>query len=187
MSKKFSKLLLETMSPEQRVIAERSLGGPRGKFDGTLNVLLRAPRVADPIEQLGERVRFQSVLPDRLKELAILVIARHMTSPYAWSMHNRLAVRAGISKDAVLAIAQFGRPTELKTDEKAVYNLCRALLDGSILEDADYDVFLNLYDQTGVIELVGLLGYYTIVCMVKHLDDVEGVIDPEFPPLPLHP
>jgi len=172
MVQRFPNLSLDQMSPEQRVIAERALESRRGKFDGTLNVLLRAAPLAEPIERLGVCVRFNGILPERLKELAILVVARHMNAEYPWSIHSALAIRAGIAAGSVAEIAHFREPATLQPDEQELYRVCRSLLNGSPFRDEDYDMLIDRYGEAAIIELVGLVGYYVIVCMVKQLDGV---------------
>ena len=172
MAQRFPKLSLDQMSPEQRAIAERALEGRRGKFDGTLNVLLRAAHLAEPIERLGTCVRFNGILPERLRELVILVVARHMNAEYPWSVHSALAVRAGITAGSVAEIAHFHEPATLQADEYELYKLCRALMNGSPFRDEGYDILIDLYGEAAIIELIGLVGYYVMVCMVKQLDGV---------------
>src|SRR5262249_56820809 len=98
------------MTPEQRTMVEHLLGGERASTGGPFNVLLRSPQTGDAAQQLGAQVRFHSSLPDRLKEMAILLTARHWTAQYEWYAHKRLALQAGLKPEIVDAIAAGQRP-----------------------------------------------------------------------------
>ena len=76
---RFKPLSIDEMTPDQRRIAERIASGPRGGLQGPFHPMLRSPGLADVWEPVGAYVRFRSVLPEPLKELAILVTARHWT------------------------------------------------------------------------------------------------------------
>src|SRR5688500_17571699 len=119
---RFKALTLEEMSPEQQQVAQRSLSGPRKKVGPPFISLLYSAGVADPIERLGEYVRFNSAIPQRLTELVILVMARHWTAQYPWSAHCEAAVEAGLSRDVVEEIAAGKRPARMKQDEALIYD-----------------------------------------------------------------
>src|SRR3990172_6009206 len=108
---RFKSISLDQMSTEQRRVAERAISGPRQTLTPPLNLFLRSAELADPLERFGEYVRFRSPIPHRLKEFMILLIARHWTSQYPWSMHYSRAIEAGISASVVNQIAAGQQPT----------------------------------------------------------------------------
>ncbi len=170
MSYRFARLKLDQLSPAQRPIAERALSGPRGKIGSPVNAWLRSPGVADPVARLGEYVRFESSTPERLKELVILVVSRHWTAQYPWSVHYQQAMDAGISKSTADSIWAGKRPTDLKPDEELIYHFCKTLLDGGTIDDATYARMLAAYDESGIIDLIGLMGYYSTLSMTLVVD-----------------
>jgi 4-carboxymuconolactone decarboxylase len=173
---RFKTLTLEEMPPEQRSVAERAASGPRAKIGPPLNVLLRSPGAADPIEHLGTYVRFKSTLPQRLKELVIIIIARRFTSQYPWSVHYPLALAEGIALSVVEDIAAGRQPSELKADEAVIYEYCTALLDGRDVADANYADVIKRWGETGAIDIIALMGYYCLLGMGLNLD--------RYPPVP---
>ena len=173
--RRFAELPLADMTQEQLAIAERALSGPRGKYDGSLVIWLRSPTVADHVERLGEYLRFESPVPLRLKELAIMVVARHKNAAYPWSLHYGQAVRAGVAAETLDAIAKRQRPDSMPADEAAVHDFCTALLSGQDVADSVHVAALAALGERGEIDLIGLIGYYQMVCMIKTIDRVPPV------------
>lgn len=170
MSYRFERLKLDQLSSAQRPIAERAIKGPRKKLGSPLNAWLRSPGVADPVERLGEYVRFESSTPERLKELVILVVARHWTAQYPWSVHYQQAMDAGISKATADSIRAGKRPADLKPDEALIYDFCKTLLGGGAIDDAIYARMLAAYGEPGIIDLIGLMSYYTTLSFTLVVD-----------------
>ncbi len=170
MKYRFERLTVDQLSPAQRPIAERAITGPRQKIGSPVNAWLRSPGVADPVARLGEYVRFESSTPERLKELVILVVARHWTAQYPWSVHYQQAQDAGISKATADRIWAGERPTDMKPDEKLIYDFCKTLLDGGAIDDATYAKMLGEHGEAGIIDLIGLMGYYSTLSMTLVVD-----------------
>ena len=115
---------------------EHVLSGPRAGADGPFNVLLRSPEMGDLAQQFGAAMRFNSSVPRKLNELAIIITARYWTSQFEWQAHHRAALQAGLSPMIADAIAQGKRPTGMQNDEEAVYNFCVELLNTKQVGDA---------------------------------------------------
>src|SRR5438094_99629 len=95
---RFPSLEPERMSPAQKRVHDAIASGPRGGVRGPFGVLLRSPELADRVQKVGEHLRFNSSLPARLNELAILINARFWGSKYEWYAHRPLAIRASVSR-----------------------------------------------------------------------------------------
>src|ERR1700739_4420445 len=93
---RFKALSLEEMTPAQRQMAENLLSGPRKGMKGPFSALLYSPETGDAAQELGAQVRFKNSLPAKLKELAILTVARFWTAQYEWYAHQRMALEAGL-------------------------------------------------------------------------------------------
>lgn len=167
---RFKPLALDQMSPEQRRIAERRLSGPRQNVGAPLNVLIRSAGLADPIERLSEHFRVQRTIPERLKQFVIMLVARHWTAHYPWSVHYPMALQTGVSAAVLEQIALGQPPTGLQPDEAAVYDFCRTLLDGKGVNDAQFSSVLDRYGEAGIADLIGLMGYYTMISMALVVD-----------------
>jgi 4-carboxymuconolactone decarboxylase len=173
------------MTPEQQAVADAILSGPRGTrggLRGPFEAFLRSPGVAEPAQRLGEHVRFRSCLPAVLNEMAILLTARRWTTQFEWYAHRRLAEAAGLDPAAADAIASGNRPA-LDDDGSAVYNFVTELLDHGAVTDPAWVGVAERWGKTGAMDLIGLVGYYTLVSFTLNVDrypvpDAKEPLDP---------
>src|SRR5215469_14979789 len=117
---RFRPLTVEEMTPAQRRMAENLLSGPRKGMRGPFSALLYSPEMGDAAQELGARVRFKNSLPDKLKELAILTVARFWTAQFEWYAHQRLALEAGLNPTIAADIAAGKRPAGMHADEAEI-------------------------------------------------------------------
>ena len=106
----------------------------------------------------------------RLNELAILVTARHWTAQFEWYAHSRLAREAGLDETIITAIREHKRPDGMKEPEAAVYDFAHALLKTGSVDDAPFNSVTRLFGERGVMDLVGGIGYYSLVSMILNVD-----------------
>ncbi len=168
--KRFADLAPEAMTDAQKKVYEAIAGGPRGGVRGPFNPLLRSPELADRVQALGEYLRFNSSLPPRLNELAILITARYWSAQYEWYAHHKLAMKAGLDPKIAEQLARGVRPEGMKPDEAAVYDFCKEMHEQKAVSDAVYKVALDQFGERGVVDLIGVSGYYTLVSMVLNVD-----------------
>jgi 4-carboxymuconolactone decarboxylase len=169
---RFPALPPEGMTDAQRRVHESIAGGPRGGVRGPFNALLRSPELADRVQRVGEYLRFNSALPARLNELAILVNARFWGSKYEWWAHRPLALKAGLAESVADDLARNRRPATMQPDEAVVYDFCTALHTEHAVDDALFARAVAALGEAGVIDLIGVSGYYTLVSMVLNVADV---------------
>lgn len=162
----------EDMSDAQRAIHDAIVNGPRGRVEGPLKIWLHSPALADKAQQLGQFARFDSTLEPRLSELAIMVTGRFWGAQFEWSVHKPFALKAGISEEILDAIRDRRTPPFEKTDERVVYDVSRALHETHKIGDALYAEATEILGQQRVIDLVGLLGYYTLISMTINAFEV---------------
>jgi len=182
---RFKPLTYEQMSPQQRTMIEHLLAGERGGTGGPFNVLLRSPQMGDIAQHLGAYIRFHSALTPRIREMAILISARHWTAQYEWYAHKRLALAAGLAPDVVSAIAEGKRPASLEADERAAYDFETELLQTHRVGDAAFQAATAALGERGVVDLLGLMGYYDLVSMILNVDGypLPDGATPELAPL----
>jgi 4-carboxymuconolactone decarboxylase len=137
---------------------------------GPFNTLLRSPEMGDLAQQLGTQMRFRSSMPRKLNELAIIMTARHWTSHYEWYAHKRDALAAGLSPAIVDAVAARRRPAGMQPDEEAVYTFCDELLNTKRVSDAAFSAAVKAFGEKGVVDLIGVSGYYGLVSMILNVD-----------------
>jgi 4-carboxymuconolactone decarboxylase len=167
---RFKPLSWEEMTPEQKTMAEHVLAGKRGSMNGPYNVLLRSPQMGDLAQQFGAYTRFDTSIPHKLNELAILITARFWTSQYEWYAHHKYGLEAGLSPALIDAIAAGARPAAMASDEQAIYEFCRELLQTRQVSDATFAAVKEKFGERGVVDLIGVVGYYNIVSMALNVD-----------------
>jgi 4-carboxymuconolactone decarboxylase len=164
---------LADMSEEQRRIYSEIVAGKRGRVPAPLEIWLRSPQLAGHAQKLGEFVRYQTSLSPRLSELAILVTARFWTSHYEWAAHKKMALQAGLNPALIEAIARRQPPHFEHLDEQLVYDFSQAAHRDHKVADDLYQSAIATLGEQAVIELVGLLGYYTLISMTLNVFEVE--------------
>ena len=165
-------LRYEEMSAEQRRAHDQIAAGPRGRVEGPLEVWLHSPGLADPAQKLGAFARFNSSLPPELSELAILVTAQVWRADFEWYAHARLARAAGIPEAVIEAIRAGADPELADPKARAVYAVARELHATRALAGATYAEAEAALGTTGLVDLVGILGYYTLVSMTLNAFEV---------------
>ena len=147
--------------------------------------LMRSPEVLTRARAMGDYLRYGSVLPPRLSELVILLVAREWTQHYEWYAHRDIAIAAGLSAETVNAIAVARYPSSLQEDEAAIYDFCLELMRTKEVSDTNYSRVLDLLGEQGVIDTVGIVGYYTLLAMVMNTAQtpLPGDAEPELEPL----
>ena len=162
----------EQMTDAQKRVYDAIAGGPRGGVRGPFGPLLRSPELADRVQKLGEYLRFNTSLPARLNEFAILINARFWDSKYEWSAHKPLAIKGGLAESIADELAQNKRPANMKPDEELVYDFCTILHRKHFVDDALFKRAVATLGEQGVIDLIGVGGYYTLVSMVLNVAEI---------------
>jgi len=167
---RFKPLTWDEMTPAQRKMVEDLVAGPRSGADGPFNVLLRSPEMGNIAQQFGAATRFNPTMPRKLNELAIIITGRYWTAQYEWIAHKRAALQAGLNPAIVDAIQNGSRPTGMATDEAAVYDFCTELLKTKQVSDATFAAAKAAVGEKGVVDLIGLMGWYQTVSMLLNVD-----------------
>ena len=185
----------EALDAGQKRVLDAMLAGPRGKsgflspdrpVGGPFAPWLRSPGFADLAQGLGAFVRYGTSLEPRLSELAIIVVGAVWKADYEFAAHGPMAIRAGLLPEAVDAISRGEAPGFARDDERIVYEFAHELVTARRVSGERYTAAVDLLGEAGAVELVGILGYYTLVCMTLNAFEVplgEGM-DPPFAPAP---
>lgn len=155
-------------SEEQRVLAQEIIHGPRGALLPPFEPLLRSPELMQHAQKMGEYLRYRSAIGLRLSELAILVTARHWSQDVEWAIHAPVAIEQGIAKENVDQINAGEKPTFIREDEIIVYQFCDELHNQKKVSDNTWNKAIVLFGETGVVDLIGINGYYTFLSMVMN-------------------
>lgn len=166
-SPRLSKLSEETLTPDQRALAQSIKSGPRGQFkmSGPFAIYLHAPAFGELAQKLGGHLRFQTGVPARLSEFAILCTGAFWKAQYEWAMHAPMAEKQGV-KAATIRDVQAGRaPKSAPADEKAIYAFVKELYAKRRVSTPTFNRVKKLLGEAATVELVGILGYYAMVSM----------------------
>ena len=136
------------------------------RFGGPFVPLLRSPEVLSRARNLGDHSRFNTVLPLRLSEFVILLTARQWTQHYEWGAHAPIAEREGLRASIISAVADGRHPVDMATDESAIYNFCMELFRTQGVSDPTYEQMVSHFGEKGVIDTIGIMGYYQLLAMV---------------------
>jgi 4-carboxymuconolactone decarboxylase len=166
------------MNADQKATYEEAVAGKRGAAPAPMMAWLNSPDMARHATRLGEQLRFNTMFPPKLSEIAILVTARHWTAHYEWWAHKRLALKGGLDVAIIDAIRD--RRTPSFDDPKAamIYDVAKSLHEGHGLAQPLYDAAIALLGERGLVEIIGLCGYYTMVSMTLNTFDF-GLPDSE--------
>ena len=137
-------------------------------ISGPFVAMLRSPEVMNRARAMGDYLRFRSSLPPRLSEFVILLTARRWTQQYEWNAHAPLAVKGGLNADIVKAVAEGRRPEKLAEDEEIVYLLFDEIQRTQSVSDGTYARAVGKIGEQGVIDVMGITGYYTMLAMVMN-------------------
>jgi 4-carboxymuconolactone decarboxylase len=162
---------LETLTPEQQALVDAIKSGPRGRFsnEGPFAVYLHAPAFGRLAQALGGHLRYATSVPPRLKEFAILCTGRYWKAQYEWHAHAVMAAKEGV-KESTIRDLQAGRPPKsAPRDEMAIYAFVKELYATRRVSDAAYARVHKLIGDAGMVELVGILGYYVMVSMTLNV------------------
>ncbi len=174
---------LEKLTPEQKEVADAIMSGPRGGLRGPFEAWLRSPVLADRAQKVGEYCRFNTSLPKHLSEFAIILTGKHWKAQFEFFAHARMAIEAGLPRETVEAVRTGSVPAFRDDAERAVYAFVTEYFATNRVSDATYQQALAaLGGERGVVDLIGIVGYYGLVSMTLNVFDV-GL--PEGEPLPL--
>lgn len=155
----------KVMTKAQRAVFDRIAAGPRGTVEGPLRIWLHSPELADRSQSLGEFCRYRSSLPQILSELAILVIAAHWRAAFEWHVHAPIAECAGLPLAVIAAIAEDREPELDDPVAGTVFAFTRGLVVNRTVPQDVFDKALQRLGTVGVVDLVGVIGYYTYIAM----------------------
>ncbi len=178
--KRFKQLTVEELTPQQHQVADEVLKVSSLGLQGPYNVMLRSSVMAQRMVALLDYLRFNTSVPRRLNEFAILIQARLWTSQVEWKAHYPLAIKAGLSEAVADELKTGRRPTGLQPDEAAVYDLCTELSTTHAVSDATFAKAKQFLSDQQIVDLVTISGTYVTVAMML-ATGTEGAPDGSTP------
>jgi 4-carboxymuconolactone decarboxylase len=160
------------MTPEQRDVHDEVVSGVRGKLVGPLRAVIHSPDLARRWSRLGEYLRFSTCLPKKLNELAIIVTGRRWNSQLEFHIHAEAAIAAGLDAACVEAIRLAQAPVFAGEAEVEVYEFARQLQQTGSVDAPVHTAVTVRWGERGVVELTGVIGYYTMVSMTLNAHEI---------------
>jgi len=161
------------LTDPQRAAIKTVTAGKRAGVRGPFPAMLRSPELCARAAHLGELMRFGTSLPPRLSEMAILITAYYWRAQYEWFAHAPMAKQGGLADDIIEAIRTGKTPAKMQTDEAALYQFCTEMHNTKRVSDATYAKAVQVFGENGVVEIMGISGYYVLVSMVLNVAKVE--------------
>jgi 4-carboxymuconolactone decarboxylase len=174
------------MTDAQKTAVQAVVSGPRGRLVGPFIPLMRSPEFMTRLQHTGAYLRFDSALEPRRSEMVILMTARLWTQAFEWHHHRPIAEKAGLSGEIIDAIAEGRRPDGMAADEAAIYDFVDELSRTHTVSEPTYKRAVEQFGERGVIDMIGIHGYYSLLAMVLNVSRVplpEGAT-PGIDPLP---
>ena len=159
----------DQQTAEQKQAAEEFQAGRGHAISGPFAVMLRSPEVMLRAKAMGDYLRFRNVLPKRVSEMVILITAREWTQQYEWAYHYKIALEEKLDRAVIEAIAEGRRPDKMQEDEAVAYDFSVELHRRRSVSDATYARALRLFGERGIVDLIGVSGYYTFNAMMMNV------------------
>lgn len=186
MTSRFPVIADHELTADQRAVVNEIASGPRGGVRGPFIALIHNPELTRRVQALGEHLRFGTSFSDDLTEIAVLATARHWTCQNEWVPHAKFAQKAGLPDAVIEAIAIGAPPPGLTADQALVLRFAEETLRLGQPAASTYDDAQARFGRAGVLDLLALCGYYTMLAMVLNtaqLPLADGV-PPPLAPLP---
>ena len=175
----------DKMTEVQKKVVADIVAGPRGSFVGPFVVLLRSPELEDRVQKVGEYLRYKALIGRRNTEFVILLTARSWSQQFEWGQHAPIAEKEGIQREKIAAIADGRRPPNMTDEEDMLYNFAQELLNNKTVSQPTFDRVKAKFGEPGVVDLTGLMGYYTTLAMIMNMAQTPG--EDGAPRLPVFP
>ena len=176
----------DKLTAAQKKAAEELVADPRRALAGPFVPLLRSPEFMSRLQKMGEHLRFESSIGTKLTEFTILLTARQWTQQYEWNVHHPLALKAGLSPEISAAVAEGRRPEGMDEGESIVHDFFVELQQNQSVSDATYARAVGRFGEQGVVDLAGVVGYYTMLAMIMNVARTP-LPEGQTPPLSLFP
>ncbi|HBF00934.1 MAG: carboxymuconolactone decarboxylase family protein [Dehalococcoidia bacterium] len=149
-----------------------SIASSRGRISGPFSVLLHSPEVAGRAAHLGAYIRFESLLKDDDREVAIITAAREMNCNYEWAAHVPIAMEAGITQEVVDVINERGSTDEVAPNYSLIIRYARQLINEKKVDQETFEQAVSKYGEQGVTELTATIGYYGMLACALNVFEV---------------
>jgi 4-carboxymuconolactone decarboxylase len=163
---------LTEFSPRQQQVSD-AIAAKRGATRGPFLIWLRSPELAEKVDALGAYCRFDSSINERLRELSLLIAARHFDARYSWNAHHLKAIAAGVRAEAITELAENKVPAFANADEQLLYTFASQVLGDHFVDQETFDAALAEWGEAGVVDIIGCLGNFSMLAMLLNTFEVD--------------
>lgn len=163
---RFPQLKMEELNDQQRPVADQIMKVSSIGIGGPYNLMLRSPIMADRMLKLLDYLRFNTTVPRKLNEFAILIQSRLWTSQIEWQAHYPLALKAGLPESVANDLKQGKRPASMQPDEAAVYDYCMELSTKHEVSDVTFQRLRKIFSEQQIVDLMMVSGTYNTLAMM---------------------
>jgi 4-carboxymuconolactone decarboxylase len=167
---------------EQRNAVQEIASGPRGALIGPFKPMLHSPILMERLQKTGEFIRWHSEMPDKIREMVILMVARHWNQEFEWSFHKPIASSCGLASEVIVAIGNHEKPLDLGIEEMVVWNLINEVLNDGTASDTTVRNALEVFGPRNVVEYVATVGYYSTLAFIMNVAGTESDTGDRLPP-----
>ena len=166
MSARFPQLTMEQLENAQRALGEQIIKVSSIGLGGPYNALLRSPMLGQRLFDLFHYLRWETSVPIRLNEFAIIIIARQWRSQVEWFAHAPLAEKAGLSPRIIAELKDNKRPSGMAEDEAVVYDFVTELTNMKKVSDETFARAKLVFSEQQIVDLTAVAGNYVMVAMI---------------------
>ncbi len=183
---RFPTFKVEQLNDQQRPLGDEILKVSSVGLTGPYNMMLRSPVMGERMFAMLDYLRFNTSVPRRLNEFAILIAARQWTSQLEWTAHYPLALKAGLPEAVANDLKVGKRPASMQPDEAAVYDICTELATNHVVSDATFKKAREVFSDQQIVDLLAVNGTYITLAMMSNTaeDGTPGGKTPPLEPLP---
>jgi len=183
---RFPLLKVDELNEQQKPFADQILKVSSIGISGPYNMMLRSPVMGQRMFSMLDYLRFNTSVPRRLNEFAILIQSRLWTSQVEWTAHYPLALKAGLPQAVADDLKVGKRPASMQPDEEAVYDVCMELARDHVVSDATFKKARAVFSDQQIVDLITVSGVYDTLAMLSNTaeDTTPGGKAPPLAPLP---
>jgi 4-carboxymuconolactone decarboxylase len=178
---RFPQVTMDQLDEKQKPLGEQIMKVSSVGLGGPYNLLLRSPVLGHRLFDLFYYLRWQTSVPTKLNEFAILVIARQWRSQVEWFAHAPIAAKAGSSPDIIAELKTNKRPSNVAEDEAVVYDLVTELTTTQKVSDETFARARKIFNDQQIVDLTSVAGNYVMVAMVLAMAEQSVPPDKEEP------
>ncbi|MCA6109534.1 carboxymuconolactone decarboxylase family protein [Bradyrhizobium cenepequi] len=163
---RFPQLTMDQLDEKQRPLGEQIMKVSSVGIGGPYNPMIRSPVLGQRLFDLFYYLRWQTSVPTKLNEFAILIIGRQWRSQVEWFAHAPLAAKAGLSGDIIAELKANKRPSNMAEDEAAVYDFVTELTTTKKVSNETYGRAKKVFNDQQIVDLTAVAGNYVMVAMM---------------------